>query len=227
MKKFLLSLIGMTLMTSITFAQQSRETDFPCTNLYDKTYFHLSIGVNPMTFTTSFIGDDLGDKSSSFDMTGISWGLTTGVRMMKTQPFYLEVGVKFMYAFNNEKEYNSDNTKSYKINESLFSANIPIAVTWQAEVTPEVCIAPYVGLNMRFNIFGQTRTEDYDIDYEDTFNWFQNNEGNCNPFNIGLTCGANLTFNRFILGLGYTKDFTEFMLDTKIDYFTISAGCRF
>lgn len=227
MKKFLLSLIGMTVMVSTTFAQQSQETDLPCTNLYDKTYFHLSVGLNPVTFTTSFIGDDLSDKSASFDMTGISWGLTTGVKMMKTQPFYLEVGAKFMYSFNNEDEYDYDNTKIYEMKESLFSLNIPVVVTWQAEVTPNVCIAPYMGLNMRCNIFGQSKTEDYVDNYEETINWFQNNEGNCNIFNIGLTCGANLTFNRFVLGLGYTKDFTEFMPDTKIDYFTISAGCRF
>lgn len=245
MKKFLLSVIGMILMTSITFAQQSNKSDSSCSKLYGKSYWHLSTGLNPMTLKTTYIGEDIASESVSTNMTGVSLGFTHGIRMMKTQPFYLEVGAKLLYAFRNEAECEIENIgKTWEMKENLLALNVPVVVTWQFEALPKVCIAPYLGLNMRCNILGQSKTIKYRYRYHDDrneyylyetdtqkTNWFKKYEGNCNQFNVGLTFGANFTFNRFILGLGYTKDVTKFMrepgVESNIEYFTISGGLRF
>ena len=236
MKKFLLSVIGLFLMTSATFAQQSKKSDSSCSKLYDKSYVHVSLGLSPVTFKTTIFGEDF-DELGPLDMTGISWGFTTGIRMMKTQPLYLEVGAKFLNAFRTEKEYEGDKgKKSFEMKNRLFSLNVPIVATWQVEVVPKVCIAPYLGLNMRYNFTGRTE-ETLEYDYygkpykRETIKWFKDSEGNCNRFNVGVAFGANFTFNRFVIGLGYTKDLTEFMQSTligaKMEYFTISGGLRF
>ena len=180
-------------------------------NRYDATYHRLSMTYSPVTLKTD---------AGSLDMTGLSFGWDMGIRLAKRRPLYLELGANIMYAFGSEDEGYSSETEW-----SWVSLNIPVAATWQFELAPAIHIAPYIGLNMRANIYGKTTQIRYS--YEEKENWFDSDEGDGDRFNVGLTFGANFSFKKFVLGVGYTTDFTEITEATKVRYFAISAGLRF
>lgn len=181
-------------------------------NQLDKVYHRLYASYSPIT-----IKDNLGGK---VDMTGLSLGWTMGLRMIDSHPLYLETGAGFSYWFSDESYL------GVREEDMLFSLNIPIVFTWQFEVVPKVYIAPYLGLNVRGNLIGRTRVT-YDKQGE-LLDWFKSDEGDGNRINVGLNFGAHFTFNKGVIGLGYTTDFTKIMdALNKVHYFTVSAGYRF
>ncbi len=175
-------------------------------NHYAAIYHRLHVGYSPVS---------LDEPDYTFDLTGLSFGWTMGVRLLRNQPLYFETGVSAMYGFSSEDEYDMENR--------FFSLNVPVVATWQFEVAPSIQIAPYFGLNLRGNIYGRTKMDDYGVEIK----WFDSDEGDGEHFNVGMTFGANFSFKKFVLGVGYTTDFTEIMEETEVKYFSISAGIRF
>ena len=225
MKKFLLALMGIALMAGSVCAQPHHKMRAKHQDLYGKTYHHFSASLSPITVKTAMDLDSYYDDAVDLDMNGVSLGWTMGSRMMESQPLYMEVGADVMYAFAR-----MGTTDVNEMNLDYLSVNVPVVLTWQVEVVPKVCIAPYLGLNLRGNVMGTAKVVEYDTYYGDesmSLDWFDKDEGDGNRFNVGLTFGTNFTFNKFVLGLGYTKDVTCLMSQTKIEYFTLSAGVRF
>ena len=181
----------------------------------DNSIYHtLKIGYSPFTFE---------EAGMSAEITALSWGWQMGVPIMYNHPLYFEFGAGMMYGFKNVKdEYSKPVTK---VNTSLLAVNVPLVATWRFK-TPSVIVAPYFGLNIRANIFGQIKETEGDDEF--VVNWFKPEDGyEAKRVNFGTTFGVNISYEKLFVGVGYTNDFKRFMGDVKVDYFTISLGVNF
>ena len=163
-------------------------------------YSRLELGYSPVTVL------------EELDLTGLSLGWTKGISLTQDLPLFLEVGANVMYSFG----------EKYDIETSLPSLNVPVTVAWKFSPTESISLIPHAGLNLRGHILGTMSYDGEDLDL------FDSDEGDGKRFNVGGTVGFAASFNKFMVGLGYTFDFNETWKEAdKINYLTISIGLKF
>lgn len=125
-----------------------------------------------------------------------------------------------------------------KIN--FMSLYVPINVAYKFSINDQMSIMPYLGLKARFNVSANTSEEyirDYSEYYEDVnekekYSLFDKEimEGEimyAKRFQLGWQIGADLQFNKFLVGLSYGSDISEVMTATKFKTTQISLGYIF
>lgn len=202
MKKlsFVLTVALMAIATtaSAQFANSGKNATKVSTNT--ENYNRFMAAYNSFTFSAD---------GGSIDLTGLSVGWNKGIGIVETMPLYVETGLHVMYAFGSK--YGSD--------QSYLGVNVPVLLTYKITPSETVAVSPYAGLNLRGNIVGNESDADYKYDYFDDFD--------AKRFGVGVSLGVNVDLNKVSLGVGYTTDFTEFMEEIKIDYFTVALGFKF
>lgn len=93
-------------------------------------------------------------------------------------------------------------------------------VTWP---NSSISIFPYIGLTTRINVWGQYE-DDY---YDETYDLFDSDEGDADRFQIGARIGLDAHFNKFVLGLTYDNDISEFADKLKIWTINLKLGWCF
>lgn len=113
----------------------------------------------------------------------------------------------------------------------------------------KITIAPYAGLNLRLNLFGNRKIEVDGLDAyydEDEFwemmedeygikeeaNLFDKDDmghkdATWKRFQIGWQIGVNVDFQKAYLGLSYGSDFSEIVKDSKLKTTSITLGFKF
>jgi len=86
-----------------------------------------------------------------------------------------------------------------------------------------VSLFPYVGITTRINLWGQIQ-DDYD---DETYDMFDEDEGGGKRFQAGLRIGFDAHFNRFVLGMTYENDLTEFGDNVKLWQLNLKLGWCF
>ena len=99
---------------------------------------------------------------------------------------------------------------------------------------------PYVGVNLRFNLFGEqkeTAEGSYDGEYfseSDTCDLFSKDDMDYpfGRFQAGLNLGVNIEFEKYTVGIGYVNDFSpvydvEGLFTGTFSAATISVGYKF
>ena len=215
MKRITLITAMMLLSCGTAFAQFSNAGSSSTKNLgslssvntenYTSVYFQY----NPSSFIPKH-GD-----SESFN--GLTLGVSHAINIMESQPLYIEVGGNVQYGFTGEWLGLDD--FSWK----MLSVGVPVNLTYAWHLTDKFAIAPYLGLNFRFNIWGSV-DDDYNIFDDDEMG----DDLQHKRFQMGWQIGANFQFNNtFFIGGGYGKDFMELFEDCKIGRASITAGFIF
>ena len=182
---------------------------------------------NPMTLGYSTNVDDC-----SFN--GFTIGYNKAIGIVRSTPLFIEIGVAGQAAF-----YTNDDNNYWDFKYSLVSLKVPVSLVYKWSVSNNVAILPYAGLTAKYHVVGNLKREytgssqSYDEDYEKTLNLFDKKDmGDKNStwhrFQLGYQIGVNVMFNnRWHLGLGYGKDFSDIVKKGKFSTVSITAGVDF
>ena len=197
------------------------------------------------------------DKGDNQSFTGLTLGYNHSISLMKTQPLFLEIGGALQYSFFSEEwdedDWDSDDYDAPRNKWNMVSVKVPISVTYNWQVSDKVAIAPYLGLTMRLNVWGDQKVKfdgDFVDDVEDYYgknssqyetieeaqeskNIFDKNDmggkdATANRFQLGWQIGVNFKFNnKFYIGAAYGSDFMEYSKKVKISQPSITVGLIF
>lgn len=171
-------------------------------------------------------------------LTGISAGWLKGISLMDSKPLFLEVGANVMYGFGKDDfeggydaDYDDWDDWDYgdyeggsKPKFTYLGVNVPVLVTYKFALSDKFTLAPYAGANLRGNIIMKAKQDGYKMDFFD-----KPEEGGVDAkrFCVGASFGVNVDIDKWMVGIGYTTDFTEVAKKTNIDYFSITLGMKF
>lgn len=227
-------LAGICTSASAQFATQTSASAPTATNTPSEGWSSFYVQYNPGTVSP--------DEGEDLDFTGVSVGFNKYTSISQSAPLFLEYGAALQYSWNSEEE--DDITTKY----NMFSAKIPVNVTYAFAIpNSKITIAPYAGLNLRLNLFGNRK---YEVDglgsYEDEFweemeeeygikqeaNLFDKDDmghkdATWKRFQIGWQIGVNVNFQKAYLGVSYGSDFTEIVKDCKMKTTSITLGYKF
>jgi hypothetical protein len=137
-----------------------------------------------------------------------------------------------------EEDYYDDFEWKHENSVNVASINVPLAVTTPFQVD-NITILPYVGVNLRFNLFGkQKETVEASYDGEDLseskkYDLFNKDDMGGYPlgrFQAGLNLGVNIEYEKYTVGIGYVNDFSpvyEAFITGTFRATTISVGYKF
>ena len=221
---------GMLLVSTAAFAQFSNAGGSKSTSsrsgggLVKKTdsYSRIYVGYNPMTVSTDYV--DVDDVT----MHGVSFGYTSGINLVKSQPLFLEVGGKIAFNFKKDTEegYNDD----YEFNYKTLSLTVPVNLTYKLSFgSGKVSLSPFLGITLKGNLLAK-ETEEYGNEKE-TYDYFDKDDvgkdGQWKRFQAGWQIGTNLDVNNFSVGFHYGSDFNEICKKTTTSNWAITLGYNF
>ena len=266
MKKFyfllLAAVVAMTSNASAQFVQSSATTNttkantttYPVPDCSSENFY---VGYNIVSLEWSLVQ---GLMENAFPLnSGITAGYNKRVSLNGSSlPLYVDYGANFSYIFGSSEfteefeDYNFDNdcyeyvVEKNENSVNVASINVPLAVTTPFQVD-NVTILPYIGVNLRFNLFGsldiketETITDEYgeswvDDPYTESTDLFNKDDMGGYPFGrfkVGLNLGVNIEFEKYTVGIGYVNDFSpvldlEGLLTGTFSATTISVGYKF
>lgn len=193
---------------------------------------------NPSSINTDVKGED--DQS----VTAFSIGYNKAFGIVQGTPLFIEAGLGLQYYFYTYEDENSNREGDIETKYSMLSAKVPVNLTYDFRPSnSNVSIAPYAGLNFRFNIIGKSKMEFNDEDTEDYYkderdekldkNLFDKDDMGGKDyvwkrFQVGWQIGVNVRFNNsFLLGVSYGSDFSEIYKKHKVSTTSVTLGYCF
>ena len=251
MKRIILLFGVLFISASGVLAQNQQSTHSLFEGMSTRDYNRITVGYNPMKISWQDRADEnfkLCPLSSS-----ISFGYLHGSNLVKSLPLFVEYGATLHYSFGEgkeEKKYAS--ATNYSVNKAkMYSLNIPLNVALRLGFKEnKISIAPYAGLNMRYNIAGTIQKFKGAIinsgssvgggSYTTTYNLFDSSDDKSamgekalNRFQLGINAGVGFTLNRLYLGVGYVGDVMKIANTPSAKYVgnlgavTIAVGLTF
>ena len=157
--------------------------------------------------------------SDSYSAAAVVW--TKATALSNSAPVFLEYGLGGQYSWKSKDD----------ILTKMVSAKIPLNLIYSYQIpNTEISIDPYIGLNFRFNIWGEIKQ---DWDGGQTANVFDkddmgDSDNTWNRFQLGWHIGAKAKFsNSFFVGVAYGTDFSEITKYTHIEETTLTLGFVF
>lgn len=151
--------------------------------------------------------------SESF--SGFAVNYTQAISITQSAPLFIEWGLGAQWSTKSEND----------IKMNFVSMKVPLNLVYDFQIPgTNINLDPYVGINLRGNVWGEVKNDNYDTKYD----LFDSDEGDCNRFQFGGHLGVKARFNNsFFVGVGYGFDFNEFDEDTKINELSLSLGLAF
>lgn len=140
-----------------------------------------------------------------------------GFGLTSNYPLYLEVGGNINFLFRSL--YDGD------VQDSNINLTIPLNLTYHFNITNTWVFAPYLGINAKVNLLGQSK-----LSYEDdtyTTNWYNKKDmGNCvyNRFQMGWQIGAGFYHSNYYIGFDYGKDLIPASKDKDDDDWSVQTS---
>lgn len=158
--------------------------------------------------------DDLYARSGYEDGNSFIGGAvnyTQAFSITRSVPLFLELGIGGQFSYC---------TSAVK----YVSVKIPVNLIYDIQIpNTKINLDPYVGLNLRGNVWGDSHGE----------NLFKDDDYDAYRFQIGAHAGVKARFNnKFFIGIGYGFDFnkivdTPIVKEIKINELSISTGIVF
>lgn len=163
----------------------------------------------------------MGQEGNGMSLNGFGLQYSYGFGLGKL-PMNLEVGLKWNMIFNqtSEKDYDYDYDTKYifeeKFNTRFMRLSIPISYIYHFNLKNNIVVAPYAGVDLRFNLLGSTTYKYIESDKygkvteEEKWNYFSKEDmgdATFNRFQFGWHLGVRLEYTKIFLGLEYGTDF--------------------
>ena len=170
------------------------------------------------------------DDADDFKFKGFQVGWLKGFGLTQRLPLYMEAGAAIQYRSYKDEESDSYYDFSQKCN--LLSLNIPVNLLYRFNITDDISISPYFGLDFRINLLGKNKYEEtYD---GDTDSWDGNlfddddmdNEA-WKRFQAGWHIGVGFDYRIIHIAVEYGTDFNEIAEKSKFATPAITLGLNF
>lgn len=160
---------------------------------------------------------EAGSSDENFSTNGVGINYIHGFSVSSTLPMFVETGLNFNFGFGSKSykksEYGGtwyqDKTKAQFIN-----IQVPVNFAYRFNITDDVTISPYLGLNLKLNLAGKLRydTDSNDPDKKEKGKWEsvydkKNWDPTWNRFQMGWHIGAGVQYRPFYFGIQYGTDF--------------------
>lgn len=182
---------------------------------------------------------------------GIAIDYIHGFSVSKTLPLFIETGVGANFGFwgDTDDERYSDADVKYRF--SQISLAVPVNVAYKFNINNDFSIQPYLGLNLKFNLYANMSTkidcddsddqEDIDDLSDEQFrmafgtprdmNMFDKDDmgknGQWKRFQLGWHIGVGVNYKALYVGLSYGTDFMEICKKHSTSNFKVGVGFNF
>lgn len=194
MKKLILTLFA---AASLSLAAQETTTTF--VSNYNRTsisYNHTNLKSKP--------------ENETLSLNGFGLEYIHGFSLSKSTPLYLEAGLKAIFSFGKETGAIEGSSAKVDLKYSFLSFEVPVNLTYIFNLSPEVSIAPYAGINFKLHALGKVKAEK--LGESADLNLFDKDEMGGYPWNrfqMGWQAGVGAYYSDFYLGIGYGTDFIK------------------
>ncbi|MDR0976887.1 MAG: PorT family protein [Prevotellaceae bacterium] len=166
----------------------------------------LKVGVKAGMNLASLSELQIGDHAAGLDE---KVGLHAGVLVQYVTPsrFGLETGLYYNMLGGEERERDYD--EDYKISATSHYLQLPVQLIYQFRLGDDLRLTPAAGLYGAYGLGGKVkasgsvRNTSIEIPSTDFFN------DATNRFDMGVTVGLNLEYERFLVGVGYEHGFLK------------------
>lgn len=191
-------------------------------------------------------------------LNGIAIDYLHGFGVSKTLPIFVETGIGANFGFwsdSNDRDFGttSGGSVSGEIKQKItaISLAIPVNVAYKFNVNKDFSIQPYLGLNLKFNVFAQRKTtasfenerlQDQVDEWDDEefaatigaprkADLFDKKDvgkdGQWKRFQLGWHIGVGVNYKAFYFGLSYGTDFMELAKKLNTSTFKVGVGFNF
>ena len=167
------------------------------------------------------------DKGVNLNGFGLEW--VAAVPLSSTYAMHVEFGTKFSMGWGADSKTSSRYLETY--NARLISASIPLRYIMHFAISDKMLIAPYAGVDFKFNLLARGRTDFYEDDVHinrESLNYFCRHDMNDNRFNrfqLGWHVGLKYNYKKFHVSVAYGTDFMKLYKYKGSDYKeNISSG---
>lgn len=164
---------------------------------------------------------DLGDAGDQKSIATNGFGLNYihGFSLSSSLPMFLEVGGNVNFNFYGKSKRPEGAENDYKYQFQNINLQIPVNYTWRFNVVEDFTIAPYAGINFKFNFMQRNRSyydsKDTSDDDKKWTNLMSDKEDGgvgskdltWNMFQMGWQVGVNFQYTNWVLGVQYGTDF--------------------
>lgn len=162
----------------------------------------------------TIMGDD-----KSYSTNGFGLNYIHGFSLSSSLPMFLEVGGNVNFNFYGKSERPEGAENDYKYQFQNINLQIPVNYTWRFNVVEDFTIAPYAGINFKFNFMQRDRfyydSKDTSDDDKKWTNLMSDKEDGgmgskdetWNMFQMGWQVGVNFQYSNWVLGVQYGTDF--------------------
>lgn len=184
-------------------------------------YSRLSVSYNALSFDKEVM-----DGS----MSGVSLAWTKGIAISSTTPLFIETGLGVTGAWKSDKE------DGIEANSSYIGMSVPVNVVYKWNIpNTDFTLAPYAGVYLRGNLYGETEVEEshYGTETTDWFDSLEDGGFEASRFSFGWNVGLGVEYSKLYVGLSYGGDFNNFIdiededAKTKINTFSATVGFKF
>lgn len=189
---------------------------------------------NWQSIKVSYLPASFDGDGADIDFNGAMVSYLRGFGITEDVPLFIETGLgvswiggDFESIIGASIDATTGETDFYYTNIDLnfFSVNIPVNFGYRHAFNENCSIAPFVGITLRGNLFGNYKEdgESYNaFDKDEVGEGFQ-----LKRFNIGWQVGVGLYLKSFYIGASYGKDFNEIVESGKAVVPKLTLGYSF
>ena len=172
-------------------------------------------------------GISLFGNKDNMGLNGFGLEQVVGLPLSVSLPMYIETGLKFQAGWGKIKEENLGYGEKCSVN--LFRLNIPLRYIYHIRLAENFKLAPYLGVDFRFNLASRGRYNFYQGDNviaSERINYFSKDDmgdDRFNRFQFGWHVGLRFEMSFFDIFAMYCTDFTKLYND-KVSNEKISTG---
>lgn len=200
-----------------------------------------------VSYTNERLSYDFEDGPDPVSLNGFSIKYLHGFSLSGSLPMYIETGLNFNYNFGSlDADEDGYTVQKYQMS----ALAVPVNFAWKFNINDNFAIKPYLGLNLKINLIGKTRmelTDKFKDDWKEVYgeaydgetesDWASfyskddmgDKDSTWNRFQLGWHIGADLMFNKFIVGLNYGTDIIPAFKykKSKVNSATFNVGIGF
>ncbi len=155
------------------------------------------------------------------DLNGVNVAWIKTKAISQDMPLFVESGLGFSWIGGDLGD------SDFKLN--FFSLNVPVNLGYELALNNGMSVSPFVGLDLRGNLFGKYKIDGESIDAfdEDELEDWYLEESKLERFNVGWRIGVAFNVNNLYLGASYGDDFNDVAEGSKASLPQFTIGFKF